>query len=60
MTIVGVVKDTKHRNLRDPASPTLYTPLRQEKTVNQLYLYLRTRHSTGADLRDGSAGDEAD
>jgi putative ABC transport system permease protein len=42
MTIVGVVKDTKHRNLRDPASPTLYTPLRQEKTVNQLYLYLRT------------------
>jgi putative ABC transport system permease protein len=42
MTIVGVVKDTKHRNLRDPASPTLYTPLRQEKIVNQLYLYLRT------------------
>jgi len=42
MTIVGVVKDTKHRNLRDPASPTLYTPLRQEKMVNQLYLYLRT------------------
>ena len=42
MMIVGVVKDTKHQNLRDPASPTLYTPLRQEKTVNQLYLYLRT------------------
>jgi putative ABC transport system permease protein len=42
MTIVGVVKDTKHRNLRDPTSPTLYTPLRQEKIVNQLYLYLRT------------------
>ena len=42
MTIVGVVKDTKHRNLREPTSPTLYTPLRQEKRANQLYLYLRT------------------
>jgi putative ABC transport system permease protein len=42
MTIVGVVKDTKHQNLRDPALPTLYSPLLQEKTVNQLYLYLRT------------------
>ena len=42
MTIVGVAKDTKHENLRDPALPTLYTPLRQEKAVNQLTLYLRT------------------
>jgi putative ABC transport system permease protein len=42
MTIVGVVKDTKHQNLRDPASPTLYTPLRQEAAPNQLFLYLRT------------------
>jgi putative ABC transport system permease protein len=42
MTIVGVTKDTKHANLRDPALPTLYTPLRQEKAANQLFLYLRT------------------
>jgi putative ABC transport system permease protein len=37
-----VVKDAKHQNLRDPASPTLYTPLRQEAAPNQLFLYLRT------------------
>jgi predicted permease len=42
MTIVGVAKDTKHANLRDPAVPTLYTPLRQEALPNQLFLYLRT------------------
>lgn len=42
MTIVGVTKDTKHVNLRDPVLPTLYTPLRQEKAANQLFLYLRT------------------
>ena len=42
MTIVGVTLDTKHENLRDPALPTLYTPLRQEKAANQLYLYVRT------------------
>jgi putative ABC transport system permease protein len=42
MTIVGVAKDTKHVNLREPAVPTLYTPLRQEASPNQLFLYLRT------------------
>jgi predicted permease len=42
MTIVGVARDTKHRDLRAPAPPTLFTPLRQQKTVDQLYLYLRT------------------
>jgi putative ABC transport system permease protein len=42
MTIVGVSRDTKHMTLRDAAPPTLFTPLRQQKTVDQLYLYLRT------------------
>jgi putative ABC transport system permease protein len=42
MTIVGVSRDAKHMTLRDAAPPTLFTPLRQQKTVDQLYLYLRT------------------
>jgi len=42
MTIVGVSHDAKHTTLRDAAPPTLFTPLRQQKTVDQLYLYLRT------------------
>ena len=41
-TIVGVARDTKHSDLREPALPTLYTPLRQQKDVGQLFLYLRT------------------
>ena len=42
MTIVGVARDAKHRNLREPVVPTLFAPLRQTKDTNQLYLYLRT------------------
>jgi putative ABC transport system permease protein len=42
MTIVGVARDTKHMNLRAPARPTLFTALRQQKNLGQLYLYLRT------------------
>jgi predicted permease len=42
MTIVGVSRDAKHANLREAAPPTLFIPLRQQKTVDQLYLYLRT------------------
>jgi predicted permease len=42
MTIVGVARDTKHMDLRAPARPTLFTPLRQQKYFSQLYLYLRT------------------
>jgi putative ABC transport system permease protein len=42
MTIVGVSRDTKHMTLREAAPPTLFTPLQQQKTVDQLYLYLRT------------------
>jgi predicted permease len=42
MTIVGVARDARHRNLRKPAIATLFTPLRQAKFAGQLYLYLRT------------------
>jgi putative ABC transport system permease protein len=42
MTIVGVSRDAKHRNLRRPAIATFFAPLRQAQTRDQLYLYLRT------------------
>jgi putative ABC transport system permease protein len=42
MSIVGVSRDAKHSNLKKEAPATLFTPLRQQKTVGQLYLYLRT------------------
>ncbi len=42
MTIVGVSRDAKHTTLRQDPSPSLFIPLRQQKTLDQLYLYLRT------------------
>jgi putative ABC transport system permease protein len=42
MTIVGVTRDSRHANLRDDPSPTLFIPLKQDKSPDQLYLYLRT------------------
>ena len=42
MTIVGVARDTRHTNLRDPSLPTLFTPLGQRDAPGQLQLYLRT------------------
>jgi predicted permease len=42
MTIVGVTRDAKHKDLRNPATATLFTPLRQSQSAGQLYLYLRT------------------
>jgi putative ABC transport system permease protein len=42
MIIVGVVRDTRHRNLRDPSLPTLFTPIEQADAPGQLFLYLRT------------------
>ena len=30
MTIIGVVRDARHENLRHPAPPTIYTPLAQQ------------------------------
>ncbi len=41
-TIVGVTRDAKHANLRKPALPTLFVPLKQDPAANQLYFYLRT------------------
>jgi len=46
MTIVGVARDTKHSDLRIQAHPTLFVPLRQAKSLGQLYVYLRTATST--------------
>jgi putative ABC transport system permease protein len=42
MIIVGVVRDTRHTNLRDPSLPTLFMPLEQVDAPGQLFLYLRT------------------
>ncbi len=42
MTIVGVTRDAKHENLRDGILPTLYVPLHQSTSADQIYLYLRT------------------
>ena len=42
MVIVGVVRDTRHRTLRDPNLPTLFMPIDQAEAPGQLFLYLRT------------------
>ena len=42
MTIVGVSRDAKHTTLRQDPSASLFVPLRQQKDLDQLYLYLRT------------------
>jgi putative ABC transport system permease protein len=42
MTIIGVVRDTRHTDLRDAGLPTLFTPLGQGDAPNRLYFYLRT------------------
>jgi putative ABC transport system permease protein len=42
MMIVGVSRDAKHANVREAASPTMFRALRQAKSADELYLYLRT------------------
>jgi putative ABC transport system permease protein len=42
MVIVGVVRDTRHRTLRDPSLPTLFMPIDQADAPGRLFLYLRT------------------
>lgn len=41
-TIVGVVGNLHHANLRDAIDPMLFTPVKQEKTRGGLTLYLRS------------------
>ncbi len=41
MTIVGVARDIRHGNLRDPGRPTLFTPMGQGDAPSQLFFYLR-------------------
>jgi len=40
--IIGVVRDIKHKGMRDDADPTLFRPLKQSTTPSRLYLYIRT------------------
>ncbi|HYL93721.1 MAG TPA: ABC transporter permease [Alphaproteobacteria bacterium] len=40
--IVGVVKDSKHDNVRDPISPFVYFPYAQNSRLGQVTFYVRT------------------
>jgi len=40
--IVGVVKDAKYSDLRQPAPPVFYTPWAQDESVSSMHLYVRT------------------
>ncbi len=60
MTIVGVARDAKHTDLREPALPTLFTPLRQAKVRGPALSLSPHGDPARADLRYGPAGDEAD
>lgn len=42
MEIIGVARDARHSDLRQPVLPTVFTPIRQSEKVSELYLYLRT------------------
>ncbi|MFL6428535.1 MAG: ABC transporter permease [Acidobacteriaceae bacterium] len=42
MTIAGVARDIRHRNLRDAGLPTIYTPVGQGDPPIRLFFYLRT------------------
>ena len=41
-TIVGVVKDAKYSDLREPVPPVFYTPWAQDASVSRMHLYVRT------------------
>ena len=43
LEIVGVVKDLKYENLRDPAPPQAYLPYWQDEKFRFMTFYLRTR-----------------
>jgi predicted permease len=40
--IVGVVKDAKYRNIREPATPQLFVPYLEANDVDALVFYVRT------------------
>jgi predicted permease len=40
--IVGVVRDTLHKNVRDKADPTVFRPMKQNPSPSLLYLYVHT------------------
>ena len=42
MDVVGVVKDSKHENVRDAIKPFVYTPYSQKAKLGRLTFYLRT------------------
>lgn len=43
LEIIGVVKDLKYKNLRDPAPPQAYFPYWHDETARFMTFYLRTR-----------------
>jgi predicted permease len=58
LTIVGVVKDSKHTNLHDAAEPMFYSPLLQDAEPNAVAVYLRTTQApedAGASVRGAVA-----
>lgn len=43
--IVGVVKNSKHSDLREPVRPFAYLPILQEKRLSAFHYYVRTERS---------------
>jgi predicted permease len=48
LLIVGVVKDAKHRNVREPLAPIFYSPWSQSKDQGSVGVYVRTRQAPEA------------
>jgi len=48
MEVVGVVKDSKHENVRDAIRPFVYTPYAQKAGIGHLTFYLRTSQAPDA------------
>lgn len=46
--IVGVVKDSKHADVREKAAPFAYLPYSQFKTVGNITFYVKTKQEVGA------------
>jgi predicted permease len=48
MEVVGVVKDSKHENVRDAIRPFVYTPYSQKTGLGRLTFYIRTAQAPDA------------